>query len=62
MVEYKRLSINLPVNLHFYTQQVAKENNVTLTKWLTAAILEKMIREGDVEVVEHAEADEYRFF
>jgi hypothetical protein len=62
MVENKRLSVNLPVNLHFYVQQVARENNITLTKWLTAAILEKMIREGDVEVMEHEEADEYRFF
>lgn len=62
MLQQKRLSVNLPLNLHFYTQQVARENNVTLTNWLTSAILEKMIRDGNVEVVEHEEADKLRFY
>lgn len=62
MVENKRLSVNLPLNLHFYTQQLARESNITLTNWITSAILEKMIRDGDVEVVEQEEVDKLRFF
>lgn len=62
MSKNKRLSVNLPNNLHMYVQQIAKNNNITLSKWMTSAILEKLIRDGEVEVVESSHADEFRFF
>lgn len=62
MNKNKRLSVNIPINLHLYVQQLSRDDNITLTKWITRAILEKMIREGDVEVVKNSYIDEYHFF
>lgn len=52
MNKITRISFKIPVNLHFLVQRIARENTTTLTKFMINAILEKLIRDGEVKVVE----------
>jgi hypothetical protein len=56
-----RISIKVPVNLHFMAQRIAKENSITLTRWMISAMLEKMMRDGEVKVVELTSENELTY-
>lgn len=58
----KRLAVDLPVVLHNLIAQVSAERNFTITDWLKSAVLEKLIREGDIEVVEESPLLDEHFF
>lgn len=50
MLTKSRITFKLPVNIHLLVQSVAQENHTTLTKWMISALLEKLIRDGEVKI------------
>ncbi len=42
-------------------QRIAKENSITLTRWMISAMLEKMMRDGEVKVVELTSENELTY-
>ena len=47
--EIKRLNVLMPADLFRALKKVAVDNNCTMTKLVLRAIVEKMVREGDLE-------------
>jgi hypothetical protein len=58
----KRLAVDLPVSLHECIAHSSKEKGLTITSWMNMAILEKLIRDGDVEVVNQSPLEDHEYF
>lgn len=43
----KRLSVDLPIELHKEIARLVIDRNCTITKWIIRAIIEKLKREDD---------------
>jgi hypothetical protein len=47
---FKRLSMNIPAVVHAILIEICRKRNISITRWVTRAIVEKFIRDGEVSV------------
>lgn len=48
-IEIKRLNMLMPAELFCIVKKTTVDCNCTMTKWILQAIVEKLVREGDLE-------------
>ena len=47
---YKRLSMQIPAVLRAVLLDVCRKRNISITRWVIRAIVEKFIRDGEVSI------------
>jgi len=49
MIEKKRLSVDIPQVFHDWIVEASSKRNITITKWILRAIVEKLIKDRDIK-------------
>lgn len=44
----KRLSVNIPLPIHEHITTVCIKRNITISRWVLRALVEKLIRDRDI--------------
>lgn len=46
----KRLSVNIPLDIHQKIRIITAQRNITITTWIMRAVIEKLIRDAKLDL------------